>query len=90
MTAAARPKLLILGSGFAAFRLMRQIDPSRYDVTVVSRRNHFVYTPLLPSTVVGTVEFRTIVEPLRRGARGGRCLLGTAVSLDAGRRTVRA
>jgi NADH dehydrogenase FAD-containing subunit len=42
---------------------MRQIDPSRHDVTVVSRRNHFVYTPLPPSTVVGTVEFRTIVEP---------------------------
>ncbi|MGL4553008.1 MAG: FAD-dependent oxidoreductase, partial [Gemmataceae bacterium] len=86
---APRPKLLILGSGFAAFRLMRQIDPSRYDVTAVSRRNHFVYTPLLPSTVVGTVEFRSIVEPLRRGRGGVRCLLGSALSLDAEARTVR-
>src|SRR5205809_1150296 len=61
-------RLLILGSGFAAFRLLKAIDPHAYAVTVVSRRNHFLFTPLLPSTAVGTIEYRTIPEPLRRAA----------------------
>ena len=30
----------------------------KFDVTVVSPRNHFLFTPLLPSTSVGTLEFR--------------------------------
>jgi NADH:ubiquinone reductase (non-electrogenic) len=79
---------VILGSGFAAFRVLRQIDRRRYDVTVVSRRNHFVFTPLLPSTAVGTIEFRTIIEPVRRGRPGVRFLLGSAAGLDPAARVV--
>lgn len=36
----------------------REVNKERYDVTVVSPRNHFLFTPLLPSTTVGTLEFR--------------------------------
>ena len=36
-----------------------------YDVVIVSPRNHFLFTPLLPSTTVGTIEFRSIIEPIR-------------------------
>jgi NADH:ubiquinone reductase (non-electrogenic) len=65
-----RTRLLVLGTGFAAFRLVRSIDFGRYDVTVVSPRNHFLFTPLLASTTVGTIEFRSIIEPARHlGAR---------------------
>jgi len=32
---------------------------------VCSPRNHFLFTPLLPSTAVGTLEFRAIQEPVR-------------------------
>lgn len=80
-----RPRLLILGSGFAAFSLLRRIDVRAYDVTVVSSRNHFLFTPLLPSTTVGTVEFRTILEPVR-GRRGVTFHLGSAERLDLDRR----
>lgn len=60
-----KPKLLILGTGFAAFSLVKRIRSDLYSVTVVSPRNHFLFTPLLPSTTVGTIEFRSIIEPLR-------------------------
>ena len=60
-----RQRLVVLGSGFAAFSLLRKIDYRRYDVTVVSPRNHFLFSPLLPSTTVGTIEFRSIIEPIR-------------------------
>ena len=75
-------RLLILGSGFAAHALARRALPALHDVAVVSRRNHFLFTPLLPSTAVGTIEFRTITEPVRRGRPGIRFHMASAVSLD--------
>lgn len=84
-----RPRLLVLGSGFASYAVARAAKPALYDVTVVSKRNHFVYTPLLPSTAVGTIEFRTICEPVRRGRPNLRFLLASAVGIDAERRLVR-
>lgn len=38
----------------------------KYDITLVSPRNYFLYTPLLPAVCTGTVEERSIVEPIRR------------------------
>src|SRR5579862_45839 len=58
-------RLILLGSGFAAMSVLRTIDPKLFDITVISPRNHFLFTPLLPSTTVGTVEFRSIIEPIR-------------------------
>jgi NADH:ubiquinone reductase (non-electrogenic) len=84
-----RPRLLILGSGFGAFSLLRRVDLRGHDVTVVSPRNHFLFTPLLPSTTVGTVEFRTIIEPVRTARRGIRFHLGSAESIDFQARLVR-
>jgi NADH:ubiquinone reductase (non-electrogenic) len=37
----------------------------KYDVLVVSISNYFLYTPLLPSLAVGTVEPRSIIDPVR-------------------------
>jgi NADH:ubiquinone reductase (non-electrogenic) len=61
----SRPPLVLLGSGFGAFSLLKTIKHGLYDITVVSPRNHFLFTPLLPSTTVGTIEFRSIIEPIR-------------------------
>jgi len=61
----ARHPVVILGSGWAGFQMARDLDKTKYDVTLISDRNHFLFTPLLPSTTVGTLEFRTIQEPVR-------------------------
>lgn len=45
---------------------MKGIDTSLYDVVCVSPRNHMVFTPLLASTCVGTLEFRSVAEPIAR------------------------
>ncbi len=60
-----KQKLIILGSGFASFSSLKTINTNLFDVIVVSPRNHFIFTPLLPSTTVGTIEFRSIIEPIR-------------------------
>ncbi len=41
------------------------VSKNKYDVVLVSPRNHFLFTPLLPSAAVGTLEFRAIQEPVR-------------------------
>jgi NADH:ubiquinone reductase (non-electrogenic) len=60
-----KKKIILLGTGFAAYRFLKKIAVKKYDIIVVSPRNHFLFTPLLPSTTVGTIEFRSIIEPIR-------------------------
>lgn len=60
-----KKKVLVLGTGWAGISFLKALDISRYDVQVVSPRNYFAFTPLLPSVTCGTVEARSIVEPVR-------------------------
>lgn len=60
-----KKKLVVLGTGWAGMSFLKNLDASLYDVQVVSPRNYFVFTPLLPSITCGTVEPRSIVEPIR-------------------------
>lgn len=58
---------MILGSGWAAHSLIKVLDLSLVsNVTLISPRNYFFFTPLLSATAVGTVEFRSIVDPVRK------------------------
>lgn len=57
---------MILGSGWAGYGFARTLDPTKYERIIISPRSYFVFTPLLASTSVGTLEFRTILEPIRR------------------------
>ena len=47
-------------------KLLLLLCSQKYDITLVSPRNYFLYTPLLPAVCTGTVEERSIVEPIRR------------------------
>jgi NADH:ubiquinone reductase (H+-translocating) len=61
-----KPKLVILGTGWGSVALLKTLNPEEYHVTVVSPSNHFLFTPMLPSATVGTLEMRSLVEPVRR------------------------
>lgn len=60
-----KPKLVILGSGWGSVALLKTLNPEDYHVTVVSPVNYFLFTPMLPSATVGTLELRSLVEPIR-------------------------
>lgn len=55
-----KPKVVILGSGWGGFNFGNQVSKDIYDVTLVSPTNHFLFTPLLTSTTVGTLEYNAI------------------------------
>lgn len=55
-----RKTIVVLGSGWAAHALMKVADCNKLRLIVVSPSNHFVFTPMLASAAVGTVEFRSM------------------------------
>ncbi|QLL34649.1 hypothetical protein HG536_0H00230 [Torulaspora globosa] len=59
-----KPNVVILGSGWGAISFLKHIDTKKYNVSIVSPRNYFLFTPLLPSTPVGTVDEKSIIEPV--------------------------
>lgn len=58
-------RVVVLGTGWAGTSFLKDLDISAYDVQLVSPRNYFAFTPLLPSVTCGTVEARSVVEPVR-------------------------
>lgn len=61
-----RKKIVVLGTGWAAVNFLKNLKPGLYDIEIVSPRNYFLMTPLLPSVTVGTLEARSLVEPIRK------------------------
>jgi NADH dehydrogenase len=63
-------RILILGGGFAGIEVLRQLQKAfqndiGIDITLVSRDNFFLFTPMLPEISSGMIETRHIVTPLR-------------------------
>ncbi|KAJ1738787.1 NADH:ubiquinone oxidoreductase [Coemansia sp. RSA 989] len=71
-TLAPKKTLVLLGTGWGTTTILKNLDTKHYNVVVVSPRNYFLFTPLLPSCTVGTTESRSIMEPIRHivGRRG--------------------
>lgn len=66
---ATKPRLVIIGSGWAGFYIAQNIDLEAYDVTVLSPRRTSAYTPLLASAAVGLFNFYLAEEPVRSKSR---------------------
>ncbi|RPD56514.1 NADH dehydrogenase [Lentinus tigrinus ALCF2SS1-7] len=61
----SKKTLVICGSGWGATSLLNSLDTEDYNVIVVSPKNYFLFTPLLPSVAVGTLAPRSIIQPTR-------------------------
>ncbi|KAJ1859263.1 NADH:ubiquinone oxidoreductase [Coemansia sp. RSA 1822] len=62
----SKKTLVLLGTGWGSTTVLKNLDTENYNVVVVSPRNYFLFTPLLPSCTVGTIENRSIMEPIRQ------------------------
>jgi|Transcript_110867 NADH:ubiquinone reductase (non-electrogenic) len=71
---AERKKVVVLGTGWGATSFIKKFDPKLYDVTVVSPRPFFFYTPLLCGSTTGIVAPGNIIEPIRDVNRSVRYL----------------
>ncbi|MBV9666776.1 MAG: FAD-dependent oxidoreductase, partial [Nitrososphaeraceae archaeon] len=63
-------RILILGGGFGGVEVLRRLQKAfqndvRIDITLVSKDNFFLFTPMLPEVSSGMIETRHIVTPIR-------------------------
>jgi NADH dehydrogenase len=88
----ARPKVLVVGGGFAGFhalrRLQRVLPPDAAELVLISPTDYLLYTPLLPEVASGTIEPRHVAVSFRQALPSIRTVLGHVTDVDLERRTV--
>lgn len=87
-----RPRVLILGGGFAGTHAAVALEKLPVDVTVVDRRNHFTFQPLLYQVALAVLSPANIAAPIRtivRGKENIEVLMDEALSFDTKARRVR-
>jgi hypothetical protein len=85
-----RTRILILGGGFGGIYAALEMEKHlarrpNVEVTLITRDNFFLFTPMLHEVAAGDPELSTIVNPLRELLRRVNTFVGTveAIDLDA-------
>jgi NADH dehydrogenase len=87
-------KILILGGGFAgvsvAQYLEKTLSPGDAVISLVNKENYFVYQPMLPEVISGSIAFTDIVSPIRHLCPRTHLILRDVEEIDLERRVVTA
>jgi NADH dehydrogenase len=62
---AARPRVVVIGGGFAGLRAVRELRQASVEVTLLDRRNFHLFQPLLYQVASGALSPGEIAYPLR-------------------------
>lgn len=83
-----RKRVLVLGAGWGAHAFISGLDTDKYEATVISPRNFFLFTPMLAGASVGTCEFRSITQPIRGANPGVDYLEATCTAVNFEEQTI--
>jgi len=86
------PHVLILGGGFAGLYAARDLRNAPVRVTVVDRRNHHLFQPMLYQVATAGLNPSDIASPIRsilRASKNTEVLLAEVRDIDVNARTVR-
>ena len=84
--------VVILGGGFGGLEAAKRLKRAPVKVTLVDRRNHHLFQPLLYQVATAGLSPGDIAEPIRsilRKQKNAHVVLGEATGIDLSRRTVR-
>jgi len=87
-----RPKIVIVGGGFGGLWAAKTLSKRPVDVTLIDRKNHHVFQPLLYQVATAVLSPGEIATPIRRilhDAENVGVILGEVVGFDADKKTVR-
>jgi NADH dehydrogenase len=90
-----KTRIVVVGGGFGGVRATRQLERlvgkrPEVQITLVSRDNFFVLTPLLFEACSGTLELRHCAQPIRPALRSAEFVEATVDGVDVDERTVHA
>jgi NADH dehydrogenase len=91
-TTSELPHVLILGGGFAGLYAAKSLGDAAVRVTVVDRRNHHLFQPMLYQVATAGLNPSDIASPIRsilRGSRNTEVLLAEVAGVDVAARQVR-
>jgi NADH dehydrogenase len=86
------PHVVIIGGGFAGINAAKALAGKKVRVTVVDRKNHHTFQPLLYQVALAVLSPAEIASPIRnvlRRARNTQVILGEVTGFDLQRRIVR-
>lgn len=83
-----KESIIVLGTGWGAASFLKNINTDKYDVTVISPRNYFVFTPMLAGASVGTVDYKSITQPIREINNNVRYIEAEATNIDTSNRGI--
>lgn len=89
--APTRPKVVIVGAGFAGLTVAVKLAKADVDVTVLDRHNYHCFQPLLYQVATAELSPADIAWPVRhvlRKQKNARVLLGDVKSIDVANRKV--
>lgn len=92
MTIPNRPRVVIIGAGFAGLWAARALSHSQTDVLVLDRNNYHTFFPLLYQVAAAELEAEDIVYPVRsilRGQRNIRFLMNEVTEIDLAAKQVK-
>ncbi len=85
------PEVVVIGAGFGGLWAARALRRAPVGVTVLDRRNHHLFQPLLYQVATAALNPSDIAQPIRAVLRrqvNARVLLGEATAVDVGGRRV--
>ena len=85
------PRVVIVGGGFGGLTAARALASAPVDITLIDRRNHHLFQPLLYQVATAGLNPGDITYPIRSALarqRNARVLLATATSIDVARHRV--
>ncbi len=85
----ARPHIVVVGGGFAGLHATRALRRAAVDVTVLDRRNHHLFQPLLYQVATAALNPADIAAPIRHVLRrqaNAEVLLADVRAVDVGGR----
>lgn len=92
MSERQRAKVVIIGAGFGGLAAAKALDGADVDVTVIDKRNHHLFQPLLYQVATAGLSPAEIAAPIRailRDQANVRVLLNEVTGIDSGQRRIR-
>src|SRR5580693_5257019 len=80
-----RPRVVIVGGGFAGIHAARALANAAVDVTLIDRRNHHTFQPLLYQVALAVLTPADIASPIRsifRKQPNTQVLMDEVVGID--------